>query len=595
MKNSLAYWVALATLASINHSAQAALPNGIAAGDVNQTSAVLWGRSDTLGDLSFEYATDSHFTQIIHSTTLTVTDPLLPNKWDISGLNADTHYYYRVTDSSGDFQIGQFKTAAESGQRTGLRFGVSGDVRGELLPYPALKNAGQRNLDFFVAMGDSIYADVASPANNFQSQSQSLADYRNKHAEVYGARGGLNSLADLRQSTAVFATIDDHEVINDFAGGADVSTDARFSANPTGTRINDSSLYNNGLQAFQNYNPIREESYGITGDARTDDEIKLYRNQTFGNDAALIVLDARSFRDNPLADANPVDSASIAGFLANTFDPSRTMLGRQQVNDLKADLLAAQHNNVTWKFVAVPEPMQNLGVIGASDRFEGYAAERTEILKFIDDNSINNVVFLSADIHGTLVNNLTYQLTPFGEQHATNVFEITTGSLAYDAPFGPTVAQLAAQAGLLSPQQQAFYDALPTPAAKDSFIKAVTDTVIAQLGYDPLGLNHNLASAESLIQAELLQGDYVALHSFGWTEFEIDQLTQQLLVTTYGIPAYSVADIANDLTDIVNRTPQIVSQFKITPILVQPVPLPGAIWLFGSALWVLKAGKRQKS
>ncbi|WNB74020.1 alkaline phosphatase D family protein [Methylomonas koyamae] len=595
MKFKVVRLTAIATLVALGGKAQAALPNGVAAGDVSQTSAVLWGRSNTAGDLFFQYATDSAFTQNVGSSFKTVNDPLEPVKWDVSGLSADTTYYYRATDSVGAVASGQFKTAAALGNTTGLRFGVSGDWHGELLPYPAVKNASQRNLDFFVAMGDTIYGDVASNANGGQQQAQSLADYRNKHAEVYSAKGGMNGLADLRQSTAVFATIDDHEVTNDFAGGADVSTDARFSANPAGTRINDSTLYNNGIQAFQEYNPLRNETYGATGDPRTAGEVKLYRNRTFGNDAALMVLDARSFRDKELDDANPLSQASVGGFLANSFDPSRTMLGKQQVADLKADLLSAEKNNVTWKFIAVPEPMQNLGVVGAGDRFEGYAAERTEILKFIDDHKIDNVVFLSADIHGTLVNNLTYQLTPFGQQKATNAFEITTGSVAYDAPFGPTVAELAAAVGLLSPQQKAFYDSLPNIAAKDAFIKTVTNGALTPLGYDPLGLDANLAEADGKIQAELLQGDYVATHTFGWTEFEIDQVTQQLLVTTYGIPAYNVGDIANDLTGIVNRTPQIVSQFRITPTSVQPVPVPGAAWLFGSALLAFSFRRRQLS
>ncbi len=593
MKLKIARLTAVATLLALNSNSHATLLNGIAAGDVGQTSAVLWGRSDTVGGLNFQYATDSAFTNMLGSHFETVTDTLTPVKWDVSGLSANTNYYYRVTDSAGSVETGRFKTAAMLGDTTGLRFGVSGDWRGELLPYPAIKNAGQRNLDFFVAMGDTIYADVASPANNFQNQSQSLPDYRNKHAEVYSAKGGLNGLADLRKSTAVFATIDDHEVTNDFAGGAVVSSDPRFSADPAGTLINDSTLYNNGMQAFQEYNPIRGETYAATGDARTDGEIKLYRNQTFGSDAALMVLDARSFRDTELADANPLDPASVGGFLANSFNPARTMLGRQQVDDLKADLLSAEQNGVTWKFVAVPEPIQNLGVVGAADRFEGYAAERTEILQYIDENKIDNVVFLSADIHGTLVNNLTYQLTPFSEQLATNAFEITTGSVAYDAPFGPTVAQLAAAVGLLTPQQKAFYDALPSNAAKDSFIKSITNTALAPLGYDPLGLDANLAGADGLIQAELLQGDYVATHSFGWTEFEIDQLTQELLVTTYGIDPYDATMIADDLKGIAGRTPQIVSQFRVTPSFVQPVPLPGAAWLFGSALLGLISLKRK--
>lgn len=581
---------AVASVLTLGGNANAALPNGVAAGDVSQSSAVLWGRSNTLGNLDFQYATDSAFTQVVGQHSATVTDASAPVKWDVSNLSADTKYYYRVTDSVGSYASGEFKTAAALGSTTGLRFGVSGDWRGELLPYPAVKNASQRSLDFFVAMGDTIYGDVASPANNFQPQAQSLSDFRNKHAEVYSANGGLNGLADLRQSTAVFATIDDHEVTNDFAGGADIATDARFNTGSAGTLINDSALYNNGMQAFLEYNPIRSETYGATGDARTAGEIKLYRNQTFGNDAALMVLDARSFRDTELADANPLSQASVGGFLANAFDATRTMLGKQQVSDLKADLLSAEQNGVTWKFIAVPEPMQNLGVVGAADRFEGYAAERSEILQFIDENQVDNVVFLSADIHGTLVNNLTYQLTPFSEQLATSAFEITTGSVAYDAPFGSTVAQLAAAVGLLTPQQKAFYDALPNIAAKDSFIKSVTNGALTPLGYDPLGLDANLANAEGLIQAELLQGDYVATHSYGWTEFEIDQFTQQLLVTTYGIDPYNANDIANDLDGVIARTPQIVSQFRITPT---AVPVPGAVWLFGSVLfgWMFRNRK----
>ena len=77
---------------------------------------------------------------------------------------------------------------------------------------------------------------------------------------------------------------------------------------------------------------------------------------------------------------------------------------------MKADLLAADANGITWKFVTIPEPIQNFGTLNAEDRFEGYAAERNEILQFIDENDINNVVFMAGDFHGTIVNNLTYKL-----------------------------------------------------------------------------------------------------------------------------------------------------------------------------------------
>ena len=38
------------------------------------------------------------------------------------------------------------------------------------------------------------------------------------------------------------------------------------------------------------------------------------------------------------------------------------------------------------------------------DRWEGYAAERSEILNFIRNNGIENVAFLTTDNHGTLQN-----------------------------------------------------------------------------------------------------------------------------------------------------------------------------------------------
>ncbi|HAC63779.1 MAG TPA: hypothetical protein DCF68_09630 [Cyanothece sp. UBA12306] len=358
------------------------MPN-IASGDTNQDSTVLWTQSNHLGIVTFEYSTDSNFATIHGSINQTIIDPNIPVKVSLNGLKPGTQYYYRVTDSNNETSRGTFKTAAKTGRKNGLKFGVSGDWRGELSPYPAIANADESNLDFFVLHGDTIYADYP-------------------------------------------------------------------------------------------------------------------------------------------------------------------------------------YNGVTWKFILVPEPIQNLGVLLASDRFEGYAAERTEILKFIDDNNINNVVFIAADVHGNLVNNLTYQLVPDGEQIATNAFEITTGPVAFDAPFGPSVVELASSLGLLNSQEVDFYHALPTQKAKDAFIRKLGDQQITAFGYDPLGLNNNLAPANGLIKAKLLKGEYVNTHTFGWTEFQIDKNTQKLTVTTYGIEPYKANQIvANSF--ILSQNPVIINQFEVTP------------------------------
>lgn len=540
-------------------------PHAVAAGDITQNSAVLWTRSTLSTIVTFTYGLNLTNTT---SVARSVTDPLHPVTLTISGLLTDTQYIYHVRTADTIEVTGTFRTAAAVGAKTGLRFGASGDWRGDLAPYPAVRNAPQRDLDFFVALGDTIYADIPSPQVPV-TQAKTLTQFRQKQAEVYSEQVEVNTLADLRRNTALFTVIGDHEVTNSFAGGAPVSSDARFT--DTSGLINDSTLFENGVQAFQEYNPIRAEFYGtVGGDGRMNNERKFYRYRTFGSDAALFVLDTRSFRDASLPALTPnnlTNLFAIQSFLVQTFTPNRTLLGSQQLADLKADLLAAQQKGITWKFVTVPEPMQNLGPAGAEDRFEGYAAERTDLLKYIVDNKITNVVFVAADVHGTIVNNLTYQTAAGGAQQPTGAFEVTTGSVAFDPPFGPAIIGLARQAGLVTAISQTVYLSLPVASDldsvvndKDDFVKAYANQVLGFLGYDPIGL------AGSPVNATLLQGDYMAVHTYGWTEFEINKETQALTVTTYGIDAYSTAQLVANPIAIAGRTPKIISQFRVTPV-----------------------------
>ncbi|ACB52843.1 phytase [Crocosphaera subtropica ATCC 51142] len=548
------------------------LINGIASGDTTQNSTVLWARSTFTGDVTIEYSTDANFSSIIATETLTVTDPTLPVKVEIENLTPNTQYYYRVTDAAKDTAIGEFKTSAELGTNVGLTFGVSGDWRGELAPYPAIANASDRDLDFFVEHGDTIYADIESdavknPDGTRKQQAETIEEYRAKHSEVYDSRFGFNFWEELRANTSILATIDDHEVINDFAGGANADTDDRFSE--TEGLINDTELFENGMQTFQEYNPLRDEFYGDVGDERFNGERKLYRYSNYGSDAAVFVLDTRSFRDDALeGPENFLDTGDRLEVLNQSLTQDRTLLGSVQLADLKQDLLDAENNGITWKFVMVPEPMQNIFPGINTDAFEGYGKERTEILKFINENSIDNVVFVAADVHTTFVNNLTYQEEPEGEQIATNAFEITTGAVAFEQPTGEILGNLftAGNASL-----QTFYDSLPIapdtddlPNDKDDFVKqAINNVLLNSLGFDPLGLNNNLPQAEGLIDATLIQGDYFVGHTYGWTEFDIDPETQQLKVITYGIEAYSEDELLADIDNITSRQPKIVSEFVV--------------------------------
>lgn len=541
----------------------ATFPNGVAAGDVDQHSAVLWARSTATGPITFTYGMD--LARPIGVVTVPVAHPQIPVTVTLTDLPAGATLHYRVQNTAGDALDGRFRTTAPITISRGLRFGVGADWRGDLAPFPAVANAPARDLDFFIALGDVTYADFGSPATGYQ-HARTLEDFRRKYDEVYGTHLGVNTLAALRASTALFVTIDDHEVLNNFAGGALAQRDHRF-PEETG-RINDAQLYEDALQAFFEYHPLRVERYGVRGDdGRMDGEYKLYRFRTFGRDAALFLLDGRSFRDLPLARANPLDPDDVARFRRQVFRPERTLLGPGQLADLKRDLLAAQEAGVTWKFIATPEPMQYRGLLSAQDRWEGYAAERTELLRFIQEQGIRNVVFLSADIHGVLVNNLSYRMGPDGEEIPVDAWEVTVPPVAFNPPMGPVLVEHGVDVGLISPQALALYRRLPVrPDAdqwvddKDDWLQAYINEQLRAFGQDDLGLTG------SSLDATLLAGDYVVAHVFGWTEFAIAPEDQTLTVTTYGIAPYGREELASQPVAVLARQPQIVSQFQVRPV-----------------------------
>jgi alkaline phosphatase D len=88
------------------------------------------------------------------------------------------------------------------------------------------------------------------------------------------------------------------------------------------------------------------------------------------------------------------------GCLEAIFDPGRTLLGPVQKQLFKDALLSS---TAKFKFVINEFPIQQFYLF-PYDRWEGYGAERNEILNFIRDNIIRNVIFLTADTHANMIN-----------------------------------------------------------------------------------------------------------------------------------------------------------------------------------------------
>jgi phosphodiesterase/alkaline phosphatase D-like protein len=154
--------VGVALLASLFSAHAAVDPMTVSAGDVNQTSAVLWAHSAVPGRVRLDFSTDPTFTTGVRSIHLREHDALVPVKALVSHLSPVTTYFYRAIGPAASAS-GKFWTPPRDGTFAGLRFGVSGDEHGELAPYPSVSNAAGSDLDFFLQLATTFMPTSPRP------------------------------------------------------------------------------------------------------------------------------------------------------------------------------------------------------------------------------------------------------------------------------------------------------------------------------------------------------------------------------------------------------------------------------------------------
>jgi phosphodiesterase/alkaline phosphatase D-like protein len=384
----------------------AAFTHGVASGDVTSSRAILWTRVDRPGaNIKVEVWPNSSCLkgqkvfQRANLRSLTARDFTI--KVDATGLAAGTEYCYQFRRGNLEVSpVGRFETAPPPDRPASVNFTYSGDSDGARKPdgsppfnnFEVLDRAREENGDFFAYIGDTIYADSGfrhPPATT-------LAEYR----AAYKENRDYPALPNLLGSTSIYALLDDHEVQNDFDG-----------------QTVDPALYAAGRQAFLEYMPIRPSRVLHDSTCAGD---PLYGTFKWGSNIELFVLDERSCRS---ADVSPICNGDLAptaptsirtsgifalflqpsppaGCLDAIFDPTRTMLGPVQKAKFKQDLATS---TAKFKIVISELGIQQFFAL-PYDRWEGYGAERNEVLSFIRDQGIGNVVFLTTDLHANLVN-----------------------------------------------------------------------------------------------------------------------------------------------------------------------------------------------
>jgi alkaline phosphatase D len=380
------------------------IPFGVQSGDVTPDGAVIWSATDRPARLIVEYATGEGFGDVRR----VVGPAALPETGStaqavLTGLPAGQDIFYRVSfQDLGDLKsvslpvTGRFKTPPADGRD--VTFVWSGDTAGQgwgiNLEWGGMKvYETMRRLepDFFVHSGDMIYADgpiqaeVALPGGGTwrnvvtpekSKVAETLAEFRGSYR--YNLMD--EPLRRFNAAVAQYVQWDDHEVTNNWFH-------ARILDDPRYTEKRVALLAARAKRAMFEYTPLRPNAV---------ESERVYRLIPRGPMLDLFMLDMRSYRgpNSENRQTQLTDEARI--------------LGAEQVQWLKQRLLASR---ATWKVIAADMP---LGLVVYHDAAKKWGSEAVaqgdgpalgreleiaEILRFIKQNDVRNVVWITADVH----------------------------------------------------------------------------------------------------------------------------------------------------------------------------------------------------
>jgi phosphodiesterase/alkaline phosphatase D-like protein len=413
---------------------------GVTAGEVTSSSAQLWGKANKSGAFGVVVATNRRFRGDVHTGLVRARkghDNTVQRR--VTGLKPNERYWFHFIGTRGRRSaVGTFVTAPRPKQNATVEFAWSGDQDfnpepGQTAPFwndgGVLRRMKAERNDFNVMLGDTIYSDSEVPGR----LNPIALSVRQKWAK-YKVNLGNRSLQALRRSAGFYSHWDDHEFVNDFSP-AENSFD-------NGVNVNGRTLYNRGAQAFRDYAPVSWSSRN-----------GLYRTVRWGRNLQLFFLDERSFRsanadanhvcDNPdtsspdLAPTAPQTTRNAFALVTPSLarpvsqacldtirSPDRTFLGKRQLARFLSDV---KRSTARFKVIMNEMPIQQYYVL-PYDRWEGFEAERQQLLRELQ--SVKNVIFLTTDVHATLVNDARFKTLESGGPENSGIMDVIVGPVA---------------------------------------------------------------------------------------------------------------------------------------------------------------------
>lgn len=327
--------------------------HGVASGDPDQNSVVIWTRISGLSALvkvGWFVATDAAFEHVVASGVFN-TDNSRDHtvKTVVDGLKSGQSYFYKFSVEDAFSPTGQTKTLPVGHlEKLGLAITTCSNYPfGYFNAYDAI--AKDSSIDFVLHLGDYIYeygeqgfggetgkriGREHQPAHEIVS----LDDYRKRHAQYKTDHGSLA----MHARHPLIVIWDDHETANNpWMGGAknhqsnEGSWSARLSAS---------------MQAYYEWMPVRDA-------VSVSERLNYWRHYKFADLASIITLESRhtgrsqqiSYHDHLPSIQSEQQAQAFADSVLN--DPKRTLLSKDMESFLKKELSESVSSGRRWRII----------------------------------------------------------------------------------------------------------------------------------------------------------------------------------------------------------------------------------------------------
>ncbi|WP_445357223.1 alkaline phosphatase D family protein [Microbulbifer sp. ANSA002] len=423
----------------------------VASGDPSQTGVVLWTHINPAafvpGQILYvDVALDDSFTQPVLSAEINAEDISADRDYtvniDLEGyLSPNQRYYYRFKYGALCSRTGRCHTLPTGGLES-IKMAVVTCQDYTTGYYNAYSHLADEDVHCVLHLGDFIYEyaqyegfedaivhPMSLPSGG--NVAMDLEDYRHIYRE-YRKDKNLQRAMEMH---SFIITWDDHETADNAYWDYDRDT-LGVPSHPYQTGANNPEqlrqLRRDAQQAWIEYVPARVKVDEAASHAF--DYLQIYRSFQFGDLVDLYMTDSRTYRTKePCKDGSAWENYWCTDYE----EKSQTMLGKTQRDWLINGLV---NSNARWKVWGNQTLLAQLAgtalgrplVFANYDAWDGYQWEREKILSSVKDNSVDNFVVLTGDLHTSIASYLKVNFNKISNWDYDNLvgIELMTPSIS---------------------------------------------------------------------------------------------------------------------------------------------------------------------